>query len=324
MSLSPKENMLKVLRHETPEYTPYQLESIVSLFHKDALFYARNGVPDLANWTDAWGTKFTIPEKMNDDSGYPTFHPLTSLDDLKSFNWPDPDNDAIFKDIAKVAASIDRKEHLLMGMNPAVLFVRSWLLYGMENLLLGTIKEKEKVKALLEIITDYQIKIAKRYIALGIDIAHMGDDVGTNQGLMIRPDTWRDLIKPNLKRIIDTYKAGGCYIYVHCCGNVMQILDDLMELGVDILNPLQASANNLGEVRARTQGKIVLHGGFDCDSIMRKEIKEIETETLATLKILGKDAEYIAGTDQTLPFPKEKISAVEAVVRKHGKIPMQV
>ena len=316
--LSPKENMIRVLNHQVPGYMPFQLESIVPLFHRDALFYARNGDPSLSVWTDAWGVNFMIPEDMNDDSGFPTSHPLTSLDDLDSFPWPDAENPGLFAANRNTIAELDRDQVLLAGMNPAILFVRSWLLYGMDNLLMGTAMEKAKVAKLLDRITDYQVTIARGYLKLGIDIAHMGDDIGTTQALMMNPESWRELIKPRLKRIIDTYKQGGCYIYFHSCGRIMDILEDLIELGVDILNPLQAGANDLGEIRRRTAGKTVLHGGIDCDMIMRASPAEIRRKSAGIIELLGRNGEYIADADQALPFPMENINAVEEAVRAFG------
>lgn len=315
---SRKANMLKVLNHDRPDYVPFQLESIIPVSHRDALFYARNGDPELSQWTDAWGVDFMIPENMNDDSGFPTSHPLKNLDELDDFSWPDPDDPALFKSISQELEKIDRSQYFLMGLNPAVLFVRSWLICGMDTLLSGTIIQQKEVEYLLDKVTEYQMRIAERYVELGIDIAHMGDDIGTTQSMLMSPEFWRELIKPRLKKIIDIYKAGGCFIYFHSCGRVMELLDDFIELGIDILNPLQASANNLPLIREKTRGKISLHGGINCDLIMRGNIAEIEQETKHILDILAEDGEYIADADQKLPFPEEHLKAVESTVRKFG------
>ncbi len=320
--LSTKENMLRVIRHECPEHLPFQLEGILTLFHRDALFYQHNGNPDLEEWTDAWGVQFRVSDEMNEDSAYPVSHPLKDLDRLKEFPFPDPHDSHLMDAILEEREKVSRKDYLLAGMNPAIMFVRAWLLMGMNELLIATALEPEKVGVLLDRIADYQVVIAHRYLKLGIDIAHMGDDIGTTKALFMRPAVWRMLIKPRLKRVIDVYKEGGCYIYLHSCGKIMDILDDLIDLGVDILNPLQADANDLEEIRKKTKGKMVLHGGISCDTIMRATVDEISLVTRKTMRMLGRNGAYIADADQGLPFPPEKIQAVEDTVHRYGIYPL--
>ena len=322
--ISPLENMKRVLEHKEPAYIPFQLEAVKTVFHRDAQFYARNGIPNLDEWFDAWGVKFTIPENLSDDSGFPIYHPLTSLDALDSFPWPDPDDKDIMAAAEEEIKKIDRDQYLIAGMNPGILFVRSWLLYGMDNLLMATILEQKKVEHLLDKITDYQITIAKQYVRLGIDIAHMGDDIGTTKALFMNPELWRKLVKPRLKKIIDEYKKGGCYIYFHSCGRIMDIVDDIIELGIDILNPLQASANDFPELRNRTKRKVILHGGLDCDKLIRGSEKEIRQMTLDTIVALGSKGEYVADADQHLPFPDKTMKIVKETIRKYGRYPIKI
>jgi len=321
--LAAKENILRVLRHETPERVPFQLEGVLTLFHRDALFYQHNGKPELDEWVDAWGVRFRVSDELNEDSAYPVTHPLKSLDNLAGFAFPDPRDPGLLDDVQRQLDSVCRNDYLLAGMNPAIMFVRAWLLLGMNELLMATILEPGKLTALLDRIADYQVEIAHRYLELGIDIAHMGDDIGTTKALFMRPETWRALIKPRLRRVIDAYKQSGCLIYLHSCGRIMDLVDDFIELGVDILNPLQADANDLTEIRKKTKGKMSLHGGISCDTIMRGSTEEISAVTLATMRLLGAEGEYIADADQGLPFPPDNIGAVEKTVRQHGRYPLK-
>ncbi len=321
--LSGKENILRVFRHEIPERVPFQLEGILTLFHRDALFYQHNGNPELDEWVDAWGVRFRVSDESNEDSAYPVTHPLESLDDLAGFTFPDPREPDLLDDIRCQLDLVCRDEYLLAGMNPALMFVRAWLLLGMNELLMATELGPGKLEVLLDRIADYQVEIAHRYLELGIDIAHMGDDIGTTKALFMRPEVWRKLIKPRLRRVIDVYKQGGCLIYLHSCGRIMDLVDDFIELGVDILNPLQADANDLAEIRRKTKGRMSLHGGISCDTIMRGSTEEIAAVTLATMRLLGAEGEYIADADQGLPFPPENIGAVEKTVRERGLYPLK-
>ncbi len=322
MKISPKENLLRVLRHQEPAYIPYGMEATVWVNHRDSLFYRGNGDPNAVEWIDPWGVGFRLSDISFKDSAFPVSHPADSIDDLDSIPWPDPDDPAVFAPMKSSIADVDRSQNLVAAINPGVLFVRSWLLLGMENLFEAILTEEAQVEALLERITEYQVTIAKHTVALGVDIATLHDDSASNLSLYINPDLWRKLVKPRLKRIVDVYKDGGCIVMFHCCGHVMQILDDIVEMGFDFLNPIQASANPFPELRARTQGKLALFGGINADSVVRKTPEEVANLTYDAIYDLGQQGNYVAFADQVLPFPDANLAAMEQVIDEIGTYPL--
>ncbi len=316
--------MLEVIRHGAPAWVPLPDEAIRGIAHRDARFYNRNGDPSLREWTDAWGVEFQVE---NDDpilDGYPKSHPLTDLDRLDAFPWPDPDDPELMDVARESFAKIDRQRFIVNAVNPGSMFVRGWLLMGMEEFLVRVLTEKEKIHALLDRIADYQVAVAKRYVELGVDMATLGDDAGTNLALMIRPELWRELVKPRLKRVYDVYRDAGCIAMFHCCGCVMAILDDLIEIGIEVLNPIQASANDLDELRARTAGRLTLLGGIDCRVVATGTPEAVAHLTEETVRRLGKDGEYVAFPDQTLRFPEENMRALRESVKRVGGYPVSV
>ena len=172
--------------------------------------------------------------------------------------------------------------------------------------------------SLLDIICAYQEAIVARQIKLKPDIVYFGDDAGTNNALMIRPDLWRRMIKPRLQKLMNMCLNAGIIVYFHCCGHIEDIVCDFIEMGVKILNPVQASANNLPLIKEKTRGKITLYGGIDSDKIMRLAPDEVAALTRETLRILGDGGGYIAGPDQLLPFPKENLEAIKNTVTSYG------
>jgi uroporphyrinogen decarboxylase len=319
--LTPKQNALEVIRHGTPEWVPTPKEAIRGIAHRDARFYNRNGDPTATEWTDAWGVGFEAESLDPIVDGYPKHHPLTDLDRLDEFSWPDP-NDPELMDVAREGlAKIDRDRYLVNAVNPGSMFVRGWLLMGMEEFLVRVLTDADRIHELLDRICDYQVAIARRYCELRPDMATLGDDAGTNLALMMRPELWRELIKPRMKRVYDVYKDAGCIAMLHCCGRIMEIVDDIIEIGIDVLNPIQASANDLEELRARTAGKLTLLGGIDCRVVATGTPEEVASLTEETIRILGSDGEYFAWPDQTLRFPEENLEALEATVRRVGRYP---
>ena len=318
--LSPKENMLRLIKFEDPEYIPYDLESVKVFTYRDGLFFKGNGNPDAIEWTDAWGVKYKLADVNYKDSGYPVFHPLETLEHLEEFPFPDPSDPELFMAVIKQMETVDRKSHLVMLRNPGFLFVRSWLLHGMEETLMDIITEPGLYEALLDKIYAYQETVIKRSVELKPDIIHFGDDAGTTKALMINPVLWRSMIKPRLKRICDICKDAGCIVLMHCCGCIQEIIDDIIEIGADILNPLQAGANDLGYIKNRARGKLTLYGGIDAHTVATAAPQKVADLTRNILRLLGDGGGYIAYADQDLPYPDENLQAMRAVVNEEGNL----
>jgi uroporphyrinogen decarboxylase len=317
-TLSPKDNLLRLIKHNDPEYLPYGLEGVVNVFHEQALFYQGNGDPTATAWTDAWGVKFAAMNSGKGGSAYPVAHPMTDLASVDSFGFPDPWQPGLLDRATKLLQQVDRTRQLVMAVNPGVMFVRSWLLRGMENLLMDVLLEPDLVAKLLDRIAEYQLVIARRYLELKPDMVRLADDAGTTKALMIRPALWRTLVKPRLRKLVAAYKDAGCIIYFHCCGCVMDILDDIMDMGVDILNPLQAGANDLRLLRQKTQGRLVLCGGIDAHTVATADPGTVARLAAETIDILGDGGFYIPQPDQGLPFPRENVEAIKSVIQKRN------
>jgi uroporphyrinogen decarboxylase len=94
----------------------------------------------------------------------------------------------------------------------------------------------------------------------------------------------------------------------------LEIVDDIIEMGVNILNPVQASANDFVLLKEKARGRLVLYGGMDCDLLMRGTPDEVRANAKRVMKILGNGGGYIANPDQLLPFPKENINMLRETV----------
>jgi uroporphyrinogen decarboxylase len=108
----------------------------------------------------------------------------------------------------------------------------------------------------------------------------------------------------------------------HSCGNVASVLDALMHLGVDILNPVQATANDLDALRARTQGRMALQGGISSATLMDGPPERIRAEVRQRIGQLGRDGGYFCCQDQELPYPAEYMDVLQAAVAEYGRYPL--
>ena len=130
-----------------------------------------------------------------------------------------------------------------------------------------------------------------------IDIIGSGGDIGTQRGMMLSPDLWRKHIKPYSKQLIRTFKDMGLTTFYHSCGSIVPVIDDFIEMGLDILDPIQPLAAGMSaeELKPRFGDRLTFHGGIDEQELLpRSTPAEVCSEVRRLIQILGKGGGYIA------------------------------
>jgi len=166
---------------------------------------------------------------------------------------------------------------------------------------------------------DFQIGIAKHYINTGVEVVELGDDMGTQAGLLLGKNIFNKFLLPEYRRLFEFYKSHNVFICFHSCGYIESLLESFIELGVDVLNPVQATANNLSRVIEITQGRMALQGGISTDLIMTGTPEQIRQTVKDTIMLLGKRGGYFCSPDQYLPFPDESIAVFDEAVAEFGR-----
>lgn len=314
--MTPKENLLRAIRHEQPVYVPRANEPVWA-----GVEYAGNF--RVASWTDAWGTQWETTRL--DMVPFPKGHPLEDLRRIEDYHVPDPHAlfDADESLPRQLAAIPNREEKLVFGHQTYFLFERAWAVTGMETLMSAFYEFPDELRELLRRITNYNIAIFERYLDLGVDGISFSEDLGTQRALAISPKHFREFFKPEYARAFAPVKAAGKLINFHSCGCVQEIIEDLIELGVDILNPVQARANDLVRLKEKAFGKLTLQGGIDTQHVlMLGTPEEVEAEVKRVLSILAPGGGYIIGPDQGMPFPPENIEALWRSAERWGQYPL--
>ncbi len=316
--MTPRENLLRAITFDAPQYVPRHDEGAMA-----GVQYAGNF--QVACWIDAWGTRW---ETTRDDMvPFPKGNPLPDLSHIEDFVVPDPlalfDADDTLPD--EMAAIPDRNEKLVFGQQVYFLFERAWALTGMENLMEAFYDHPDELRELLRRITDYNIAIFERYIDLGVDGVGFSEDLGNQRALMMSPTLFREFFKPEYARAFAVVKDAGLLVNFHSCGCVQDIVPDLIEVGVDILNPVQARANDLQRMKALAAGRLTLSGGIDTQHVLMLGTPgEVEAEVKRVLGILGPGGGYIIGPDQGMPFPPENIEALWRAAQRWGTYPLEI
>ena len=226
--------------------------------------------------------------------GYlPVEHPLDSWDKAKTYKFPEPDSPALYRDARNIERA--KKEGMfILGCQGWVLFERAWLLRGFENFMMDLVDNPDNAERLLDEITEYQIEVSKNLIKLGVDGIYTGDDYGTQRGLLISRKTWQALIKPRLAKIWKVAKDEGLPVFHHSCGNVLEILEDMIEIGLDVLLPVQPQAMDIRLLQERFGERLSFMGGVSTQKTLPfGSPEEVKQEVKTCIEVLGKRGGYI-------------------------------
>ncbi len=239
--------------------------------------------------------------------------------DLDSLAIPDPLNPDRFAHFAPtIEANTNR--YLLVKFSYS-LFERAWSLRGMENLMMDMVHHPSFVHELLDLITDFNLKLIDHLERYEIDGIYFGDDWGYQRGLLMSPDMWRTFIKPRIKRMYDRTHELGWDVFIHSCGNISAILDDLVEIGLNVFNPFQPEVIDIEEVIDRYARRLSFYGGISIQKTLPfGSTEEVKTEVRHRLELARKYGGYIVSPSHDMPpdIPVENVLAMLEVLRGNG------
>lgn len=255
--------------------------------------------------------------------GYPYESPLPGPNALAEYSWPDPDDERITARIYQQADDHVAGDHFLCGSHRCVLWERAYKVVGMEDLMAAFLTDPEFARKVLHRIMDFQLGIAKHYISVGVEMISCSEDLGTQRGPLLSPDILDEFLIPEYRRLFEFYRKHGVIIDFHSCGSSAFLIEPLIDLGVNILNPIQATANDLDAIRTKTQGRLALMGGVSSATIMDGPVEKIRAEAVECMWQLGRDGGYFCRWDQGLPFPDENLAVFHDVVAQYGVYPLR-
>ena len=233
--------------------------------------------------------------------------------------------------VSAAAARLASENQYAILATPWLLFPfeRAYAMQGMETFLLNMAMDGDFARELMERIAVYCKELMGRFLAeLGdnVDIIKIGDDLGTQESLMISPKMYRELLKPIHADFISFIKARTkAKVLFHSDGDVAPLIDDFVEIGVDILNPIQTSAgtmSNLPELKKRHGKNIVFCGGIDSHRILPFGTPaQVRDEVRRVIDIMGPGGGYMLGAVHTVmnDVPPENVIAMVDAAAEFGR-----
>ncbi len=240
----------------------------------------------LPGHVDEWGCKWETNAELDggDDMGLVLEAPLKEWSRFSSFPFPDPHNPDRFEGLETALAAAG--ERFVQLNSPFCLIERMHFMRGFEELMNDFILQPAEVEKFADQVISYQIGLVQMAAELGKGRIHCfdtTDDWGSQTAMFISPRMWRAIFKPRYKRLIDAIHAGGMLLRFHTDGKINAILDDLVELGVDILNVHQPRLLGIDEVAQRLAGRICFEASVDIQATLpggdrdaiRNEVREL-------------------------------------------------
>lgn len=255
-------------------------------------FYAK----DEPEYTDDWGIGWKYVK--NDFAVFTEIahHPLAGdYSKLDSFEIPDPLADSQYDDFRK-KKRLYGDEKWLIGSCQISIFEACWYLRGLAQFMMDMALEPDYAAALMDKVMQFPLHATKKFIELGADMVWFGDDISMQTGMMMSIDMWRQYFKERYATLFSVCKKANPNIKIayHSCGNCEEILDDMIEIGLDVLNPLQPMAIDPFEVKKRYGSRLALFGGVCVQRLMPYgSPEEIRNMVRRLIRECGRGGGYI-------------------------------
>ncbi len=316
--MNERENTLRTIRFEGPQWIPVQFDFNGSCWHHydeqdlfDLMEQHRRlfpnfkrpegpSEPHIAPWQlehkpyrDAWGSVWETTDQGV--TGAVTEHPLEQWDQFAQYLPPDPattkgglpEGSLDWEEIARHVRIQKEQQRFTAGTLPhGHTFLRLTYLRGYENVILDMADDDSRLRELLGMVESFNLYLVRRYVNMGVDQMGYPEDLGMQQGPMLSPDQFRTYIKPSFERIMKPARDAGCLLHMHSDGDVRELTDDLLALGINTLN-IQDLVNGVDWVRDNLKGRVCIDLDIDRQNIVRfgtaQDVKDLVREEVEKL-----------------------------------------
>jgi uroporphyrinogen decarboxylase len=242
-----------------------------------------------AEWISEWGVGWK--HVVGGVGATEISNPLpdwAKLDEYLATSFPDPDEPGRLDAAAAPTAALHRAGKYVFGLFGSAFF-HVFSIRGFENALMDFHLEEDPMRRLIAALQDYALKLIRQWAKIGVDALLFLDDWGTQGELLMSPPTWRQFFKAGYEEVFRETHRCGMDCFLHSCGNVTEIVDDLIEVGLDVLDPIQTSAMDIAELARRFGGRISFCGSIDVQSVLpRAKPQEVKDAIRRSIDILGK------------------------------------
>ena len=344
--MTPRERVLTALSHEAPDRCPMQISftpefarrlradmrldntyQLERALEEDLLLtsvgWANSYYQSDQAYTDEWGIGWSpCAYETPFGTGHYTeiaSHPLAEDDAITRYRAPDPQRPELYRDAADLVRVYGR-EYFIVGVTVTTIFETAWALRGLERLMMDFVENPDLAAAILDIPFRYHLASARRLVELGVDMIWTGDDIGAQSSMVLSPVMWRRIFKPRLAQFFAELKAINPEVKIayHSDGLIYPIIPDLIEIGLDVLNPIQPASMDPVRLKRDYGDKLSFWGSIDEQHTLPFGTPaEVRAEVLTRRATLGAGGGLILGPTHhvQLDTPLENFWAMVNAIR---------
>jgi uroporphyrinogen decarboxylase len=348
--MNSKERTLKAVNLSTPDRVPIFVDMVPELAEEFQKKYNLSGNRlltylgnDIAVCTfgvassfgvmkdgeaDEWGIKWKKIKHGKGSYNEIAEKPLenATMEELLNHKIPDPSEDSRYEEISGLVSEFGNEFAIMVDMS-CTIFEISWYMRGMDKLLMDMMTNGKFVETLMDKILEFYIPAGKRIAGMGVDIIWTGDDLGMQTGMLMSPDIFRKYIKERYRLLISEIKSSNKDIKIafHSDGYITPVIEDLIEVGVDILNPVQPKCMDPKEIKDRFGGSLCFMGTIDEQEVLPfGTINDLRDEIDTRLKTVGYNGGLIIGPTHNIQndTSMEKVEFLFSYIKEKGKYPV--
>jgi uroporphyrinogen decarboxylase len=253
------------------------------------------------SYTDEWGIGWRS-QAYTTPFGAGTYteicgHPLAQDEAIQSYQPPDPFRPDLYTEAERVIREY-KDEYWIVGVTVTTIFECAWALRGYERLLTDFLLNPDLAEAVLDIPYRFHLVAAKTLVEMGVDMIWIGDDIGAQQAMLMSPKTWRRFLKPRMANFIAEIKALNPALKVayHSDGVILPIIPELIEIGLDVLNPVQPACMDPVRLKQEYGDRLCFWGSIDEQNTLPfGDASDVRAEVLQRLRTTGKSGGLILG-----------------------------
>lgn len=243
---------------------------------------------------------------------------IASKNDLSKLNLPDPNDEDLYKDVIRLAENKDDYAALAatrFGLS------NTWIAFGLENFTYMLYDDPDFVKEVFETYLEWEKIVIKNICETDIDVLVIADDICDMNGPMISIASLREYFFPKVKEITKIITKPWLY---HCCGNVLPIIEDLLDLGMNGMHPFEPKAIDVCFVKKNYGNRLCLVGNIDMELLSNGTPEEVEQLTIKRIQQLGPGGGFILASGNSLTdyCRPENIKKMTDTVKNYGKYPI--
>ena len=341
--LSCAERVMRVLRRGEPDRIPH-FEWIIDRKVRDAIcpgctmeeFTVRMGLDailtapdftkeqiDAERYRNEWGV---VLERGGEEHGVAVDGPIKTLDDMKNYEPPDPHAPGRYESLKRIVKRY--KGELAVGVHLNDVFSIPRYLAGFEGLMMAIHTGPELVRRLVDLSVDVNLAMAKEVAKCGADFVFTGDDYASAEQPFVSPQTFREFFYPGLKRVIGGFKDLGLPVIKHTDGDIMPLIDMIVDSGIDCLDPIDPMAGlDIGAIKKKYGDRIALKGNVNCaHTLAFRSERDVVEETKEVIRKAAAGGGLIVSSSNSIHSSVKpgNYLAMWNAIRMYGRYPIQL